>query len=101
MKAQRASKWLEDGDRVKLELYLRGRAKYMDKNFLRDRLANVLSLISFPHKIVEDFKQSPKGFVILIEPDKKKVKENKKKGSQNEDEEKDSSKASNEYNKGL
>ncbi len=71
LKAQRASKWLEGGDRVKVELYLRGRAKYMDKNFLRDRLANVLSLISFPYKIVEDFKQSPKGFVILIEPDKK------------------------------
>ena len=92
LKAQRASKWLEGGDRVKLELYLRGRAKYMDKNFLRDRLANVLSLISFPHKIVEDFKQSPKGFVILIEPDKKA----KKKESQSEDEKKDSNKASNE-----
>ncbi len=71
LKAQRASKWLEEGDRVKVELYLRGRAKYMDKNFLRDRLTNVLSLISSPYKIVEDFKQSPKGFVILIEPDKK------------------------------
>lgn len=94
LKAQRASKWLEDGDRVKLELYLRGRAKYMDKNFLRDRLANVLSLISFPHKIVEDFKQSPKGFVILIEPDKKAKKEDKKKEPQSEDEKKDSSKAS-------
>lgn len=96
LKAQRASKWLEGGDRVKLELYLRGRAKYMDKNFLRDRLANVLSLISFPHKIVEDFKQSPKGFVILIEPDKKAKKEDKKKEPQSEDEKKDSNKASNE-----
>ena len=71
MKARRANEWLKEGHRVKAELYLRGRAKYMDKNFLRDRLAKVLSLIETPFKVVEDFKQSPKGFVILIEPDKK------------------------------
>ena len=78
LKAQRASQWLADGHRVKAELYLRGRAKYMDKNFLRDRLGKVLALITEPYKVVEDFKQSPKGFAILIEPDKKAKKSGKR-----------------------
>ncbi len=82
LKAQRASKWLEEGHRVKAELYLRGRAKYMDKNFLHDRLRKVLSLIEQPYKIVEDFKQSPKGYAILVEFDKKAAQQKRKMGDQ-------------------
>jgi len=72
MKARRADEWLKDGQRVKAELYLRGRAKYMDKKFLHARLGNVLSLITEEYKVVEDYKPSPKGIAILIEPVKKK-----------------------------
>ncbi len=72
LKAERASEWLSEGHRVKAELYLRGRAKYMDKEFLHNRLSNVLSFINQEYKVVEDFKQSPKGIAILIEPVKKK-----------------------------
>ena len=79
LKARRASEWLADNQRVKAELYLRGRAKYMDKKFLHDRLGKVLSLITEEYKVVEDFKQSPKGIAILIEPDKQ---AQKKKDSQ-------------------
>ena len=72
MKADRASKWLIEGQRVKAELYLRGRSKYMDKKFLHDRLGKVLSLITEEYKVVEDYKASPKGIAILVEPVKKK-----------------------------
>lgn len=72
MKANRAIKWLAEGHRVKAELYLRGRAKYMDKNFLQARLANILEMITEEYKIVDDYKKSPKGIAILIEPVKKK-----------------------------
>lgn len=72
LKSKKASEWLADGQRVKAELYLRGRAKYMDKKFLHDRLSKVLSLITEDYKVVEDYKKSPKGIAILIEPDKKK-----------------------------
>jgi translation initiation factor IF-3 len=72
LKAKRASDWLKEGQRVKAELYLRGRAKYMDKKFLHARLGNVLSLITEEYKVVEDYKPSPKGIAILIEPVKKK-----------------------------
>lgn len=72
MKADRATEWLKEGQRVKAELYLRGRSKYMDKKFLNDRLGNVLSMITEEYKVVDDYKQSPKGIAILIEPIKKK-----------------------------
>lgn len=71
LKADKASIWLDEGHRVKAELYLRGRAKYMDKEFLHGRLEKVLSLITHGYKVVESFKKSSKGIAILIEPDKK------------------------------
>jgi translation initiation factor IF-3 len=72
MKADRATEWLQEGHRVKAELYLRGRAKYMDKVFLNTRLKNVLDRIQEEYKVVDDYKKSPKGIAILIEPIKKK-----------------------------
>lgn len=72
MKADRATEWLQEGHRVKAELYLRGRAKYMDKKFLHERLGNVLKRIKEEYKIVDNYKASPKGIAILIEPIKKK-----------------------------
>ncbi len=80
MKAKMASDWLADGHRVKAEIYLRGRSKYMDKKFLHDRLGKVLSLITEDYRVVDDYKQSPKGIAILIEPDKKKKKLSKQTG---------------------
>ncbi len=76
LKAKKADEWLKEGQRVKAELYLRGRTKYMDKKFLHDRLGKVLSLIKEDYKVVEDYKQSPKGIAILIEPNKKDKKSN-------------------------
>jgi len=72
LKADRASEWLREGHRVKAELYIRGRTKYMEKDFLHSRLENVLKMIDEEYKIVEDYKESPKGIAILIEPVKKK-----------------------------
>lgn len=67
LKAKRASEWLDEGHRLQAELYLRGRAKYMDKAFLEERLTKFLGMMSVPYKIVEDFRKSPKGLVILVE----------------------------------
>jgi len=72
MKSKKASEWLRDGHRIKVELYLRGRAKYMDKKFHHERLERILSLLTEDYKVVEDFKKSPKGIAILIERDKSK-----------------------------
>lgn len=67
MKAKKATEWLTDGSRVKVELYLRGRTKYMDKKFLQERLERILKFIPLPHRIVDGFKDSPKGIVVTIE----------------------------------
>lgn len=67
LKAKRASEWLTEGHRVKLELYLRGRAQHLDKTFLNDRLSRFLKLITREYKVAEDIKKSPKGLSMVIE----------------------------------
>jgi len=69
LKAKRASKWLKKGDRVKVDLYLRGRAKYMDKKFLEDRLGRILNLLTEEYKVVDGPVKSPKGMTMIIEKD--------------------------------
>jgi len=70
MKAKRASKFLEGGDRVKIDLILRGRAKYLNKDFINERLKRILDYIIIEHKIVEGPKKAPRGMYILIEREK-------------------------------
>ncbi len=77
MKAKKASEWLHEGHRVKVELYLVGRAKYSEMNFKKERLDRVLNLISENYKIAEEVKPSPRGVSVTLE------KENKKKKDEN------------------
>ena len=46
IKAKRASSWLAEGHRIKLELFLPGRTKYLDEKFLKERLGRILKLFS-------------------------------------------------------
>ncbi len=71
LKAKQASAWLKEGHRIKVELYLVGRAKYMQESFLKERLDRVLHLITEDYKIAESYKKGPKGLTITIERDKK------------------------------
>ena len=52
LKAKTASKWIKEGHRVKVELFLAGRAKYMDEKF---------------YKISDAYKRGPKGLITTIE----------------------------------
>lgn len=67
LKARKTSEWLEEGNRVKIDLFLVGRFKFMDIKFLKERLERILRLISVNYKIAEEFKKSPKGLTIVIE----------------------------------
>jgi translation initiation factor IF-3 len=67
LKAKTASKWLKEGHRIKIELFLAGRAKYMDEKFLKERLDRVLHLITEDYKISDSYKKGPKGLFITIE----------------------------------
>lgn len=72
LKARKASEWLKEGHRIKVELFLSGRSKYMDEKFLKERLDRVLNLITENYKVAENYKKGPKGPTITIERDSKK-----------------------------
>ena len=67
LKAKNASKFLKEGHRVKIELYLRGRAKYMDPKFHKERLDRILNLITEEFQIADPPKKSPKGLALIVE----------------------------------
>lgn len=72
IKAHRVSEWLLEGHRVKIDLFLWGRYKYMEEAFLKERLNRFLAMILVPHKVAEEIKRSPKGLSCTIERDKAK-----------------------------
>jgi translation initiation factor IF-3 len=67
LKARRAAEWLEDGHRVKVDLFLWGRYKYMEAGFLKERLERFLKIIPTEYKIADEMKKSPKGFTTTLE----------------------------------
>ena len=72
LKAKNISKWLEDGQRVKLDLFLRGRVKYLEKGFLEERLKRILKLVTVAYRIADGPKKSPKGLTLFLEKGSKK-----------------------------
>lgn len=75
LKAKKASEWLKEGHRIKLDLFLPGRTKYMEPKFLEERLDRILRLIAEDFKVSEEAKKSPKGLSIVIERSTAKKKE--------------------------
>ncbi|MCX6712124.1 MAG: translation initiation factor IF-3 [Candidatus Vogelbacteria bacterium] len=67
LKAKKASQFLKEGHRVKINLFLPGRAKYLDPNFLKERLDRILTLVSENYKVAVPPQKSPKGLSIIIE----------------------------------
>jgi translation initiation factor IF-3 len=78
LKAKRIADWLEEGHRVKVDLFLWGRYKYMEPNFLKERLDRFLKIIPAEYKIADPIKKSPKGFTATIERLGKPMKNNPK-----------------------
>ncbi|HRH26121.1 MAG TPA: translation initiation factor IF-3 [Candidatus Paceibacterota bacterium] len=71
LKAKKISEWLGEGHRVKIDLFLAGRAKYMQLDFLKERLDRIMKLISVEYKISDSIKKGPKGLTTTIERAKK------------------------------
>jgi translation initiation factor IF-3 len=67
LKAKRAAEWLTEGHRVKIDLFLWGRYKYMEPTFLKERLERFLKIIPAEYKIADEIKKSPKGFSTTLE----------------------------------
>ena len=66
-KARQAAEWLREGHRVKIELFLKGRYKYMDPAFLNERLERFVLLIPEEYKVAQPVERGPKGFLITLE----------------------------------
>jgi translation initiation factor IF-3 len=67
LKASRTADWLEEGHRVKVDLFLWGRYKFMEQNFLKERLERFLKIIPTEYRIADEIKKSPKGFTVTLE----------------------------------
>lgn len=67
IKAKKASEWLAEGHRVKIDLFLTGRSKYMSIDFLKERMERVLKLLTLEFRIAEEPKKSPKGLTVVVE----------------------------------
>lgn len=76
IKAGKASEFLREGHRVKINLFLPGRSKYLDRGFLETRLERLYKFISEPYKIADPAKKSPKGLTVVIEREKQQSHEN-------------------------
>lgn len=67
LKAKQADKFLKEGNKIKIDLALRGREKYLKKEFLEERIKRLLSLI--PAQFLEEpIQRAPKGLNIIISP---------------------------------
>ncbi len=71
LKARRIAEWLSEGHRVKVDLFLWGRYKYMEPAFLKERLERFLKIIPVEYKVADEIKKSPKGYTTTLERDGK------------------------------
>ncbi len=67
LKAKKASEWLNEGHRVKIDLYLMGRSKYMDINFHKERMDRIFKLITTEYTVVSPPTKGLKGLSTIIE----------------------------------
>ncbi len=67
VKARKISEFLKEGHRVKVELFLRGQAKYLDKNFLKERIRRILPLITENCRLIESPPKGPAGMSVILE----------------------------------
>ena len=71
LKARQADEFLKEGNKIKVDLALRGREKYLDKKFLEARIARLLALIAQPFA-AEPVTKAPRGLSMTLGPNKQK-----------------------------
>lgn len=70
IKARRAKKFLEEGHRVRLEIFLRGREKaYRDmaRGRLEEFIKIIGDLIENEFRVIEEMKSTPRGFTVVVD----------------------------------
>jgi translation initiation factor IF-3 len=67
-KKNQADKFLKKGDKVKIEIILKGREK-AHQSLARETLSQFVKELQTPHRIEEDIKRVPGGFIVIIAPE--------------------------------
>ena len=67
MRAKKIREWLDSGNRVQVDLFLFGRYKSMDANFLKEKLSSFIKTIPGEVRAVDEIRKSPKGFSITLQ----------------------------------
>lgn len=67
-KKNQSDKFLSKGNKVKIELILKGREK-MHRDLGRKNLESFISELTTPHKLEEPIKGTPQGFNVIIAPE--------------------------------
>ena len=69
-RAELIRKWLNEGNRVQVDLFLFGRYKGMNYQFLQERLIEFLKTIEGEVYLTDTIKKSPKGFSAQLQPER-------------------------------
>lgn len=65
IRARQTEKFLNQGDKVRVEMILRGRER-ANETFARGRFGEFTSLLALNYKIEQDIKREPKGLSMII-----------------------------------
>lgn len=67
VRARQAQNFLKDGDKVKIDIVLRGREKALS-NFAREKIGKFLEVLQgfIPYKIERELKKEMRGFSMII-----------------------------------
>ena len=90
LKGRKIGEWISKGHRVRIDLFLAGRYKYMENSFLREKLESFLPYISEPWDVSEQIKSGPKGMFTIVQ----KAKGGKSNNNQNDKDEQSNEKES-------
>lgn len=66
-RAKQAEKFLKEGDKIRIELILRGREKALG-NFAKEKINKFLEVMGtlLPYKVERELKREPRGFSMII-----------------------------------
>ena len=67
IRRKQAEKFLSKGNKVKIEIILKGREK-AHKDLAKEVLSNFARSVSVPYKVEEEIKKHPRGFNMVIAP---------------------------------
>ena len=68
-RAKKVREWLDNGNRVQIDLFLFGRYKSMNKDFLKEKLTSFVQTIPGEVRVSDAIRKSPKGFSVILQLD--------------------------------